>query len=109
MQFTDKWMKSWAGVLSETVASENVASQAGKQLETMLETTKLFQQQMKVYMEQYLQQINLATRGQVSSIAERLTHIEMRLDDLEAKLDTSLDQLGHMRAALETESPRDED
>ena len=38
-------------------------------------------------MTQVLTQLNMPTRTDVTSVAERLTHIEMRLDDLEAKLD----------------------
>jgi polyhydroxyalkanoate synthesis regulator phasin len=44
-------------------------------------------------MEQYLQQMSLPTRKEVVSLAERLTKIEMRLDDLDAKLDEVLDHL----------------
>ena len=44
-------------------------------------------------MEQYLQQMNLPTRTEVISMAERLTKIEMAMDDLDAKLDEVLDLL----------------
>jgi hypothetical protein len=38
-------------------------------------------------MTQVLTQLNMPIRTDITSLAERLTHIEMRLDDLEAKLD----------------------
>jgi polyhydroxyalkanoic acid synthase PhaR subunit len=101
MQFTDRWMKSWSKVLSDTAASENYATAMGQQLEAMLETSKLFQQQMRASMEQYLQGINIATRSQVVSLAERMTHVEMRLDDLEAKMDESLDQLKRLHDRMD--------
>ena len=44
-------------------------------------------------MEQYLQQMNLPTRKEVIDLAERLTHIEMTIDDLDAKIDKVLDLL----------------
>jgi polyhydroxyalkanoate synthesis regulator phasin len=44
-------------------------------------------------MEQYLQQMSLPTQSEVVSLAERLTTIEMRLDDMDEKLDEILDQL----------------
>jgi polyhydroxyalkanoate synthesis regulator phasin len=49
--------------------------------------------QMSEIMEQSLQQMSLPTRKEVVSIAERMTNIEMRLDDMEAKLDEVLDLL----------------
>jgi polyhydroxyalkanoic acid synthase PhaR subunit len=100
VQFVDRWMQSWSGVMSETVANERFAASMGEQLEGMLEATKLVRQQMKVSMEQYLQQMNLPTRDQVVSLAERLTHVEMRLDDLDAKLDDTLDQIKAIRKSL---------
>lgn len=100
VQFMDDWMKSWSAVMSETVTSESFATSMGQQLESWLEATELIRQQMKVSMEQYLQHMNLLTRGQVVSLAERLTHVEMRLDDLEAKMDASLDRLKAIQEAL---------
>jgi hypothetical protein len=38
-------------------------------------------------MAQSLRQLNMPTREDFVGLAERLTHIEMRLDDLDAKLD----------------------
>jgi hypothetical protein len=100
VQFTDNWMKAWSSVMSDMVASESFASSMGQQLEGMLEATKLVRQQMKVSMEQYLQQMNLPTRDQIVGLAERLTNVEMRLDDLDAKLDESLDHLKAIQEAL---------
>jgi len=100
VQFTDKWVKTWSSVMSDVVASESFADAMGEQLEGMLEATKLVRQQMKVSVEQYLQQMNMPTRDQVAGLAERLTNIEMRLDDLDAKLDESLDYLKTIQAAI---------
>jgi polyhydroxyalkanoic acid synthase PhaR subunit len=103
VQFVDRWMKSWSGVMSETVANERFAASMGEQLEGMFEATKLVRQQMKVSVEQYLQQMNLPTRDQVASLAERLTNVEMRLDDLDAKLDDTLDHIKAIRKSLATD------
>jgi len=67
-----------------------------------MEATKLMRQQMKVSMEQSLQQMNLPSRSQVVSLAERLTHVEMRVDDIEAKLDECLDLLQAIQRSLAT-------
>jgi hypothetical protein len=100
VQFTENWMKTWSSVMSDVVASESFATSMGEQLQGALEASKLVRQQMKVSMEQYLQQMNLPTRDQVLNLAERLTNIEMRLDDLEAKADESLDHLQAIQKAL---------
>jgi hypothetical protein len=44
-------------------------------------------------MEQYLRQMSLPTRSEVLSLAERITRMEMTLDDIEAKMDEALDLL----------------
>lgn len=100
IELTDKWVKSWAGVMSDIVASEGFAKSMGQQMEGMLEATKLIQQQMRVATQQYLRQMNLPTRDQIVELAERLTSIEMRLDDLEAKVDKSQDWLQDIQKAL---------
>jgi len=47
---------------------------------------------------QALQQSNMPTRSDVVSLAERLTNIERRLDDLDAKLDESELRAGRAKA-----------
>ena len=41
-------------------------------------------------MTQTLAQLNLPSRDDITRIAERLTNIEMRLDDMEAQIDEAL-------------------
>jgi len=93
VQFYDDWTKTWAGAASEMVSSKSFADSMAQQLESTLSTTQLMRRQMSEIMEQSLQQMSLPTRKQVVSIAERLTNVEMRLDDMEAKLDEVLDLL----------------
>ena len=93
IHMSDMMMKSWADVLSQTVTSPTFAQSMGEQMQGFLEGTKLIRQQMKTSMEQSLQQLNVPSREQVVNIAERLTHVEMRVDDIEAKVDECLDLL----------------
>jgi hypothetical protein len=93
VQFYDDWTKTWAGAASEMVSSKSFADSMAQQLESTLSTTHLMRRQMAEIMEQSLQQMSLPTRNQVVSLAERMTNIEMRLDDVEAKLDEMLDLL----------------
>jgi hypothetical protein len=92
-QFYDSFAKSWSGVMSEAVASQSFAESMGQQLESSLDTMTMFRRQMSDLMEQYLQQMSLPTRKEVIGIAKRITHLEMALDDLDAKMDEILDLL----------------
>jgi hypothetical protein len=87
-QFYDTFAKSWSGVLSEAVASKSFAESMGRQVESSLDSMTLLRRQMGDLMEQYL-----PTRKEVIGIAKRLTHLEMALDDLDAKMDEVLDLL----------------
>lgn len=93
IQMSDLLMKSWADVLSQTVTSPTFAHSMGEQMQGFMEGTKLIRQQMQTAMEQSMQQMNLPSREQIVSLAERLTNVEMRVDDIEAKVDECLDLL----------------
>ena len=93
VQFYDDWTRTWASAASEMVSSKSFADSMAQQLESTLSTTQLMRRQMSEIMEQSLQQMSLPTRKQVVSLAGRVTNVEMRLDDIEAKLDEILDLL----------------
>ncbi len=90
-QFYDSFQKSWSNVMSEAVGSKSFAESMGQQLEGSLDTMTLFRKQFGDLMEQYLQLMSLPTRKEITSIAKRLTHLEMALDDLNAKMDELID------------------
>lgn len=92
-QFYDSFQKSWSGVVTETVSSKGFAESMGQQLESSLDTMTLFRRQFGDMMEQYLQQMSLPTRKDVIHIGKRMTQLELRLDDLDAKLDEMMDLL----------------
>jgi hypothetical protein len=93
VQFYDDWTKTWANAASEMVSSKPFADAVAEQLESTLSVTQLMRHQMSEIMEQSLQQMSLPTRKQIVEMADRMTHLEMRLDDMEAKLDELLDLL----------------
>jgi polyhydroxyalkanoate synthesis regulator phasin len=98
VQFFDAMMKSWAGAMSEMTTSKSFADSMSQQMQGNLEAVALMRRQASELMEQYLQQMSLPSRKEVLSLAERLTRIEMHLDDLEAKLDETLDGLKSLQA-----------
>lgn len=99
-QAQETGMKSWAKMMSEAVASEDFAQTMGQYLDGYLQASAPMRHQIEAAMEKYLQQMNMPSRNEVASLGERLTHLEMRLDDLEAKVDEGLDRLKAIQAAL---------
>jgi hypothetical protein len=93
VQFWDNWTKAWAGPMSDAVTSKGFAESMGQQLEGTLEAAAVMRQQLGAVMRQALQQMSVPTRQDVVHLAERLTHVEMRLDDVDAKTDETLDLL----------------
>jgi polyhydroxyalkanoate synthesis regulator phasin len=75
------------------VSSKSFADSMAQQMEGSLAAMGLMRRQLADMMEQSLQQMSLPTSKDIHSLAERMTHVEMRLDDLEAKLDEALDLL----------------
>jgi polyhydroxyalkanoic acid synthase PhaR subunit len=93
VEFYDTWTKSWAKAMTEVVANKSFAETMGEQIEANLEAMSVMRSQLDEVMQQYLEQMNLPSRREVVTLAERLTRIEMALDDVDAKLDDVLDRL----------------
>ena len=93
VEFYDNWTKAWAKSMSEMVASPRMAETMAQQTEGSLDFWSVVNKQVSEAMEQYLQRMSLPTHGEIMSLAQQLTAVEMRLDDMEAKLDEVLDQL----------------
>lgn len=86
----DSNMDAWAKMMVELVNTDAYAESTGAMLDAWLTASGPFQKVMEDSMTKTLAQLNLPSRDDVTRIAERLTNIEMRLDDLDAKLDESL-------------------
>jgi hypothetical protein len=92
-QFQGPMMDAWSKAMSEAVASDDFAKSMGDYLNSYLETSAPLQKQFEATMEKYLQGMQLPSRAEVLHLSERLTGLEMRLDDMEAKLDQILELL----------------
>jgi hypothetical protein len=83
----DAGMDTWSKMMIQLINSEAYARATGTMLDAWMTSSAPFRKAIESTMTQVLTQLNMPTRTDVTSLAERLTHIELRLDDLEVKLD----------------------
>jgi hypothetical protein len=80
-------MDAWSKMMIQMVNTDAYAQATGTMLDAWTTTSMPFRKALETVMTQVLANLNMPTRADVISLAERLTNIEMRLDDLETKLD----------------------
>jgi len=80
-------LESWSKTMTEAVNTEAYAETTGRMLDAYLTAAAPLRKVIDQTMTQLLNQLSLPSRGEVISIAERMTNIELRLDDLDARLD----------------------
>ena len=83
----DAYLDTWSKSMVEMVNTEAYAQATGAMLDTYLTVSTPFREAVEKAMLKTLEQLAMPSRADIVSIAERMTHIEMRLDDLDAKLD----------------------
>jgi hypothetical protein len=86
-EMRDGYLDAWAKAMIETVNTDAYAKATGMMLETALTAYQPFREALEKVMPQTLQQLDLPSRGDFISLAQRVTHIEMKLDDMEDALD----------------------
>jgi polyhydroxyalkanoic acid synthase PhaR subunit len=80
-------MDAWAKAMVHAVNTDAYAKATGAILDAYLTASGPFREALEKTMTQALQQFSMPTRDDFVSLAERMTNIELRLDDLDAKLD----------------------
>jgi len=96
----DANLDAWSKTMIQLVNTEAYAQATATLLDTWLTGSVQFRKALEAAMTQVLTNLNMPTRADVTGLAERLTPIELRLDDLEAKLDES------QRAARKAAGPK---
>lgn len=86
----DSALDSWSKSMVELVNSQPYAEATARMLDSYLSMSIPMRKLLSQTMEQTLSQLNMPTRTEVISLAERLTNIEMRLDDMDARMDDVL-------------------
>lgn len=100
----DAYLESMSKVMVNAVNSEEYAQATGALLDGYLTLTAPARQALDKAMLQVLEQFSLPSRQQVAVLAERLTNIETRCDDMDAKLDRIL-ELVRSKQPTETANP----
>lgn len=95
----DASLEAWAKSLTAMVNTETFSQAIGAQLDALLAISGPVQQAVQQYMERYLAQAQLPSRTEVVTLAERLTNIEFRLDDMQAQLDELTDLVRKLAVA----------
>ncbi len=80
-------LEAWSKAMIELVNTEAYAEATGRILDSYLSASVPMRKVVEQAMAQVLGQVNMPTRAEVLSLAERMTNIEMRLDDLDARFD----------------------
>jgi hypothetical protein len=83
----DANMEAWSKFMIDSVNSEAYAKATGAMLNNYLNASVPLRETLEKTMLRALEQLSMPSKADYVSLAQRLTHIEMRLDDLDAKLD----------------------
>ena len=86
----DANLDAWSKMMIDLVNTDAYAKATGVLLDAWLSNSAPFRKALESTLTQVLTNLNMPTRADVTSLAERLTNIEMRLDDLDAKLGEAL-------------------
>src|SRR5215468_1386837 len=86
----DASLETLSKLMIDLVNSEEYSQATARWLDAYLTLLQPLRQVSESTTRQVLTGLNMPVRDDVTSLAERLTNVEMRLDDLDAKLDIIL-------------------
>jgi hypothetical protein len=84
----DAYLNAVAKSMVDAVNTDAYAQATGAMLDVSLAMSAPFREALEKSMLQVLQQLSLPSRQDVLSVSERLTNLELRLDDMDASLHT---------------------
>jgi hypothetical protein len=102
----DTYLDAWAKAMVETVNTDAYARTSGTVLDTYLSASSPFREAVEKAMLRVLEQLSMPSRADFISLADRVTNIEMRLDDMDAKLDQIVSVLIKPVTARSRRNPR---
>jgi len=83
----DTYLDAWAKSMVDAVNTDAYAKATGTMLDTYLSASSPFRETVEKAMLRALEQLSMPSRADFVGLADRVTNIEMRLDDMDAKLD----------------------
>jgi hypothetical protein len=86
-EMRDNYLDSWAKVMVDVVNTDAYAKATGNMLETCLSMSAPFRTAVEKAMLQTLQQLSMPSRNDFISLAQRVSNVEIKLDDVDAKLE----------------------
>jgi len=101
-----KPLDAWAKAMVETVNTDAYAKSSGTVLDTYLSASSPFREAVEKAMLRVLEQLSMPSRADFISLADRVNNIEMRLDDMDAKLDRIVNVLIKPVTAAGKRSPK---
>jgi hypothetical protein len=96
----DAYLEGLSKAAIEFVNNEAYAQAAGSMLESYLTALSPFREAMEAGMLRIMEQFSVPSRQDLASMAERFTNVEMRLCDVDAKLDKLLTEFEGVRQSL---------
>jgi polyhydroxyalkanoate synthesis regulator phasin len=102
-EMRDIYLNAMSKTMVQAVNTEDYAKTTGAMLEGYLAASAPLREEMEKMMVQALQHLGLPTRQEIISLAQRFTNVELRVDDLDAKLDRILNLLALMRSTPRAE------
>ena len=101
----DVYLDAWAKAMVEAVNSDQYAKATGAMLDSYLTASSPLREVLEKSMLQALQNLHIPSSADFIVLAERVTNIEMRLDDMDAKLDRIVQQLSPRTSAPPASGP----
>lgn len=95
----DAYLDAMSKTMIEAVNTEGYAQATGALLDYCLSASAPFREVLEKSMVQALQQLSLPSRQEIASLAQRFTNVEMRLDDLDAKVERLLKAITELKTA----------
>lgn len=83
----DAWLNNWSKLMNQAVQSETINKLSGAYVDTYLRALEPLQKTMEKALEKTAHQLQLPTRGELASLAGRMTNVEKKLDDILALLE----------------------
>ncbi|MGA8538978.1 MAG: hypothetical protein WB566_05730 [Terriglobales bacterium] len=105
-EMRDTYLDAWAKAMVETVNTDAYAKSSGTVLDTYLSASSPFREAVEKAMLRVLEQLSMPSRADFISLADRVNNIEMRLDDMDAKLDRIVKAVVKPVTAERKQSPR---